>query len=328
MAHSCPTCATRRACHQALDERLQQRLREQPIAGGAAGAQHGEGPVHEAPLSDGSEGEDDAGGQHQGVDDRTGPCTAGEPWAPAAPGCGRFITAWLSAAVVQEAPGGPLQHPQQRRRQRGHSPARAQPRLPDAEWATQPPGAVRAKRSSGVSEQLALTAWPPFEPADALHPGVLHRHNADLDFRDREYEIGRCSGGSSGAAPSGPDAAEKQPQQQAPRLRGGGGGGGPAPAVRGSLAGVPLPLQALLLAGRATGPTAKCRVGSSSRGAEPVSDALVSRGGGLWTESEAEADAEADAHLAQLRRAALLPGAALALQSAWRARGPRLKLSR
>jgi len=47
-----------------------------------------------------------------------------------------------------------------------------------------------------------------------------------------------------------------------------------------------------------------------------------------WAEDDAAADAEADAWLADHRRQQQLPHAALLLQTAWRARAPRLLFNR
>jgi hypothetical protein len=66
---------------------------------------------------------------------------------------------------------------------------------------------------------------------------------------------------------------------------------------------------------------------SSSRGAGGWGDPCGSKSA-LWAEGDAEADCEAEAYLSRRLRRLRLPQAALMLQCAWRARGPRLLFSR
>lgn len=123
-----------------------------------------------------------------------------------------------------------------------------------------------------------------------------------------------------------------------------GGGGSPAASLAPASAGASGHDARARAAAALAQPRVSTRGLARSGGAgSPLSGGGIASGGGgafgmlagvraskseLWAQGDAAADAEADACVAALRREQQLPRAALALQCAWRARAPRLRLAR
>jgi hypothetical protein len=243
------------------------------------------------------------------------------------------------------------------------SPPRGRRLQQQQQWQV-PSSTERHRRVAELTEFIALQQRLPFRPAVALPLGAFHAPKAveigdGLDVvaavlraSTGELQLRACgdwaplasdgSGSSVGGKEDGGEEERWLKQQSALREARGspssdGSGAGFAAVVGRRPAALDTAAAAVTAAGRAQAHTAslsrplRALIGAglvSSGSSGSLATLTAYSRSGLWAEGDEEADAEAQAYVTDQRQAAKLPQAALVLQAAWRARGPRLKLTR